>query len=143
MSKVNFRLYTTKSYQPDSDIYEEVLFDEENQTASLVEDTNFDGSLETVVIAHGNGGAYKMDRDFWEHYSQVVGKKGHRNVIGIRWGSGSSPYKHAFAGIKAAKVIQSLKEDHQLNVSLVQGIGFRYKYSQLQNLSFITNNFKM
>jgi len=82
--------------------------------------------LKTVVIAHGNGGAYKMDKDFWDHYSRVAKEKEDCNIIGIRWGSGSSPYKHALVGIKAARVIQSLKEDHQLDVTKVHGIGFSW-----------------
>ena len=72
VTDVTFRLYSTKYYRPDSDIYEDVIFNEKTQTASLKEDTVFDQTFKTIVIAHGNGGGYKIDQDFWKHYSQVV-----------------------------------------------------------------------
>ena len=72
VTDVTFRLYSTKYYLPDSDIYEDVIFNEKAQTASLKEDTAFDQTFKTIVIAHGNGGGYKIDQDFWKHYSQVV-----------------------------------------------------------------------
>ena len=49
----------------------------------------------------------------------------HYNIIGIRWGSGWTE-KHAFVGIKAARVIQSLKENYNLDVANLHAIGWRY-----------------
>ena len=68
---MTFRLYSTKFFLQNSDLYEDIEFDEESQTASLKEDTMYDKSLKSIIIAHGNGGGYKMDQDFWQHYSKV------------------------------------------------------------------------
>jgi len=126
VSEVTFRLYSTKFFLQNSDLYEDIEFDEESQTASLKEDTMYDKSLKSVIIAHGNGGGYKMDHDFWQHYSEVANEtNAHYNIIGIRWGSGWT-YKHAFVGIKAARVVQSLQENHQLDVTALHAIGWSY-----------------
>ena len=52
---MTFRLYSTKFFLQNSDLYEDIEFDEESQTASLKEDTMYDKSLKSIIIAHGNG----------------------------------------------------------------------------------------
>ena len=71
VSEVTFKLYSTKFYQPDQNIYENIKFDETTKTASLKQGSMYDDSLNTLVVAHGNGGGYPLDKDLWAHYSQV------------------------------------------------------------------------
>ena len=71
VSKVTFKPYSTKFYQPDQNVYENIKFDETTKTASLKQGSMYDDSLKTLVVPHGNGGGYPLDKDLWAHYSQV------------------------------------------------------------------------
>ena len=55
-----------------TDSEERILFDEDTQTASLVEDTMFDPTLKTIVVAHGNTGKLQVDRLLWKSYSEAA-----------------------------------------------------------------------
>ena len=141
---VSFRLYNTKfasgNWKQDekSDTHKVISFNEcsnvtecgeDRRRASLVTEedkAHFDPSLKTKIVAHGNGGGYKLDQHLWSKYAEAAKKTGvHYNIIGIRWGSGGT-IRHAYAGIKAAEVVKSFAETYGLDVSTLHGIGFRY-----------------
>ena len=44
---------------------------------------------------------------------------------GIHWGKGGT-MKHAYTGIKAARVVESLNKTYGLDVSSIHGFGFRW-----------------
>ena len=77
---VYFRLFSTKfpgsksllEWEDATDSEERILFDEDTQTASLVEDTMFDPTLKTIVVAHGNTGKLQVDRLLWKSYSEAA-----------------------------------------------------------------------
>ena len=77
---VYFRLFSTKfpgsksllEWEDATDSEERILFDEDTQTASLVEDTKFDPTLKTIVVAHGNTGKLQVDRLLWKSYSEAA-----------------------------------------------------------------------
>ena len=118
---ISFRIFSTKHAGMRG-----IEFDEDTQTASLKDSELFDKSLDTKIIVHGNGGGLRIDEFLWDNYTKVAEQKGrHYNIIGIRWGKGGTP-KHAYTGIKLAKVVKSFVEKYGLDVSSIHGIGFRY-----------------
>ena len=121
---ISFRIFSTKHAG-----MREIEFDEDTQTASLKDSGFFDKNLETKIIVHGNGGGLRIDEFLWANYTKVAEQKGRQyNIIGIRWGKGGTP-KHAYTGIKLAKVVKSFVEKYGLDVSSIHGIGFRYSIS--------------
>ena len=89
--QVTFRLFSTKlpgslplkDWPQALDSFEDIAYDEDTNTASLIEGTRFDPNLKTIVTAHGNGGGIAIDLQFWKYYSEVADKKEHFNIIGI------------------------------------------------------------
>ena len=79
-----------------------------------------------TVVAHGNGGGFKLDQYMWAYFSKsaLAGITPHFNILGIRWGFGIIG-KTTFAGIKAARVVEYLHNEYGLDVSTIHGIGFR------------------
>ena len=66
-----------------------------------------------------------MGRVLWEYYTEAATKNGkHYNVIEILWGKGPI-MKHAWTGIKTAKVVKSFYENYGLKIEDIHGIGFR------------------
>ena len=67
----------------------------------------------------------KLDQFLWKNYTEVADEVGkHYNIIGIRWGKGNEK-RHAWTGIKTAKVVKSFVEKYGLKISDIHGIGFR------------------
>ena len=121
-NKIRFRVFSTKQ----DCAYRNIAYDEDTQTASLKDESFFYKNLKTKIIAHGNGGCWKTAKFFCDKYAQVAEENDrHYNVIGICWGKGGSN-KHAYAGIKLAKVVKSFVEMYGMDVSSAHGIGFRY-----------------
>ena len=87
---VTFKLYSTKfpgkkglkDWKWAGDAEEDILYNEKNNTASLISGTMFDPKLKTIVTAHGNGGGHKISRQMWKHYCEVANQREHYNVIG-------------------------------------------------------------
>merc|ERR1712241_176737 len=122
-----FRLFSTKPTEGDVE-YRDIEFDKDTDTATLKDEDRpfFDNTLETKIIVHGNGGNLVLDSFLWRNYSQVAEWSDvHYNIIGIRWGSGPT-LKHAYVGVKLAKVVKSFVEKYGLIVSSIHGIGFSY-----------------
>ena len=67
-----------------TDAEERILFDEETQTATLIENTMFDPSLKTIVTAHGNTGKLQIDRLLWKAYCEAA-KKGKIKILTFLW----------------------------------------------------------
>ena len=121
-NKIRFRVFSTKQ----DCTYRNIKYHEDTQTASLKDDSFFDKNLKTKIIAHGNGGCWKTAKFYCDKYAQMAEDiDKHYNVIGICWGKGGSN-KHAYAGIKLAKVVKSFVEMYGMDVSSAHGIGFRY-----------------
>ena len=90
---VTFKLYSTKypgakslsEWSEADDANEDIIYDDETNTAQLINGTIFDPSLKTIVTAHGNTGKLKLDMFMWKHYCQAAMDKGqeHYNIIGI------------------------------------------------------------
>ena len=124
-NKIKFRIFSTKHASHDC-TYRDIEYDEDTQTASLKDESFFDKNLKLKIIAHGNGGCWKTVNFFCNTYAQVAGENDkHYNIIGICWGKGGTG-KHAYAGIKLAKVVKSFAEMYGMDVSSAHGIGFRY-----------------
>ena len=87
---------------------------------------HFQYSFIQTVVAHGNGGGFKLDQYMWAYFSKsaLAGITPHFNILGIRWGFGIIG-KTTFAGIKAARVVEYLHNEYGLDVSTIHGIGFR------------------
>jgi len=153
---VSFRLYSTKKAPftgkqaewKKTDLYEELVNDWVKMTAYIKNGTTdhlkhldqedysyavadkptmFDPTLPTIVVAHGNGGGFKLDQYMWAYFSKsaLAGITPHFNILGIRWGFGIIG-KTTFAGIKAARVVEYLHNEYGLDVSTIHGIGFSY-----------------
>ena len=70
-------------------------------------------------------GVLKLGRVLWEYYTEAAMKnEKHYNVIEILWGSGPI-MKHAWTGIKTAKVVKSFHSNYGLKIEDIHGIGFR------------------
>jgi len=125
VTDVTFRLYSTK-YVYGDDTYKDILFDEETGEASLEDVWFYNSSIPTKIVAHGNGGGLKLDQFLWKNYTEVADEVSkHYNIIGIRWGKGNEK-RHAWTGIKTAKVVKSFVEKYGLKISEIHGIGFSY-----------------
>ena len=124
-NKIKFRIFSTKEASNNC-AYRNIKFDEDTGTASLRDESFFDNNLKTKIIAHGNGGCWKTVEFFCRKYAQVAEEKDrHYNIIGICWGKGGTK-KHAYSGVKLAKVVKSFVEKYEMDVSSIHGIGFRY-----------------
>ena len=88
VGNVYFKLFSTKfpgsksllNWENATDAEERILFDEETQTATLIENTMFDPSLKTIVTAHGNTGKLQIDRLLWKAYCEAA-KNGKINIL--------------------------------------------------------------
>ena len=73
----------------------------------------------------------RLDTVLWENYTDAAYENGkHYNIIGMRWGSGNV-WRHAWTGIKTAKVVKSFHEKYGLQTEDIHGIGFRYSSQKL------------
>ena len=93
--EVTFKLYSTKfpgakslsEWSEANDAEEDIIYDDETNTAKLINGTMFDPSLKTIVVAHGNTGKLKLDMFLWKHFSKAAEKMKpinfyHYNIIG-------------------------------------------------------------
>ena len=94
VGNVYFKLFSTKfpgsksllDWENATDAEERILFDEETQTATLIENTMFDPSLKTIVTAHGNTGKLQIDRLLWKAYSEAA-ENGKIKILTFLWQS--------------------------------------------------------
>jgi len=125
VTDVTFRMYSTLHAESEWDS-RDILFDEETGEATLEDAWFFNSSIETKIIAHGNGGGYLLARSYYLNYTEVADKVGkHYNVIAMYWGKGGEK-RHAWSGIKTAKVVKSFVEKYGLKIEDIHGIGFSF-----------------
>ena len=118
---VHFWLYTKESILQND--YEVMNFDGEN--VILDENTKFDPSKPTKLVAHGNGGGLHIDYIFNQAYADAGFDF---NVIGIDWRSleGSARKRTDYAGNQTGRFLHGMVSNYGLNFSDVSAIGFSY-----------------
>ena len=103
--------------------YEVMYFD--GNEVILNENTIFDASKPTKVIAHGNGGGTHIDHTFNAAYAKAGLDY---NVIGVDWRQlhGNAAFRTDLAGNHSARFLKGMVEHYGLQLTDVHAIGFSY-----------------
>merc|ERR1712150_73088 len=91
----------------------------------LDENTIFDASKPTKLIAHGNGGGTHIDHIFNAAYAKAGLDY---NVIGVDWRQlhGNAAFRTDLAGNHSARFLKGMVENYGLQLTDVHAIGFSY-----------------
>ena len=103
--------------------YEVMHFDGED--VILDENTRFDASKQTKLVAHGNGGGTHIDHIFNAAYAKAGLDY---NVIGVDWRQlqGNAAFRTDLAGNHSARFLKGMVEHYGLQLTDVHAIGFSY-----------------